>query len=379
MRNKAEWDNPMRRQVFSVPELIRTMYPLVEPKARYALTTPEIYSIHKIIIVGSGDSYCAALAAKHVFAEMTSLFVEVVTPMELARHYPTRSMGDFPKNPLVIAISNSGQVTRAVEAITRARQNGAFALAVTSNPDSPLAKASDKVLNMDIPPFEAAPGVRSYAVILMTLYLLAIRIGEVTLRFPMDQANVYRNNLRQLAESLEAALPALDDQALEIAHKYKDCVACEFIGSGPSYATAWYGHEKIYEAVGKFAVHTDTEEWFHVHFFAKDYKNLLSIMMCDKRSASLSRAQELAVRAKAMGKDLVVVSDDTNLFDGDAKLALPDTRYSFFSPFVEFAPSALIAGYLAKLNDEPYSRAFQGAWEKLPGMPSTTNSETIII
>ena len=66
-------ENALIRQVLSLPELIEQQYNDLEPKARKALTTPEIFGIQRIVLTGCGDSYAAALATKHAFEMLTNL------------------------------------------------------------------------------------------------------------------------------------------------------------------------------------------------------------------------------------------------------------------------------------------------------------------
>ena len=101
-------ENALIRQVLSLPELIEQQYNDLEPKARKALTTPEIFGIQRIVLTGCGDSYAAALATKHAFEMLTNLPCEVVPAIELSRLYSRKQLGFAPCNPLVIAVSNSG-------------------------------------------------------------------------------------------------------------------------------------------------------------------------------------------------------------------------------------------------------------------------------
>ena len=63
----TQFDNAMRRQVFSLPELIRSQYQDLEPKTRSILSFEEIFNIQRIVLTGCGDSHCAAMAVKHTF------------------------------------------------------------------------------------------------------------------------------------------------------------------------------------------------------------------------------------------------------------------------------------------------------------------------
>lgn len=49
---EQKFDNAMRRQVYSIPELITQQYDLMEPRIREALSFQEIFSLQHIIITG---------------------------------------------------------------------------------------------------------------------------------------------------------------------------------------------------------------------------------------------------------------------------------------------------------------------------------------
>ena len=59
----GKYENAMLRQVLSVPELLEQVYPDVEPQVRYVLTTPQIFSVKKVVLTSCGDGYAACLAA----------------------------------------------------------------------------------------------------------------------------------------------------------------------------------------------------------------------------------------------------------------------------------------------------------------------------
>ena len=111
--NKMDFDSALRRQVMSLPELMRQQYADLEPKTRTVLSTPEIFNIQRIVLTGCGDSYAALLAVKPAFEKYAKIRTEVVPTIDLARDYEKKNLGYAPQSPLVIAVSNSGQVARA--------------------------------------------------------------------------------------------------------------------------------------------------------------------------------------------------------------------------------------------------------------------------
>ena len=374
----SEFENAMLRQVLSVPDLLEEVYPDLEPQVRYVMTTPEIYSVKKVVLTSCGDGYAACLAAKRAFEKFLQIPIEVVEPLSLARYYQMKWVGESPCDPLVIALSNSGQVTRVVEAVERMRAHRAMTIAVTSDPESPLAKAAEKVIVPKIPKFENSPGIRSYAVLQMTVYLLAIRMGEVRLKYTMDQANTYRQELKRLPKEFLKNAGQVCDLALEAAKQFKDAASAEMIGCGADYGTAWYAHEKMYEAVGIPAVHLDSENWFHVNYFVKDVKHTLTMVFAAKGDEAESRTRELVERMNQMGRDFVLVTNDGSL-GAKYRFLTPESETCLFQSMAAHMVPALIAGYLAAMREEPYSRGFEGIWKEEKGMYSTTVSETVLM
>lgn len=374
----GEYENPMLRQVLSVPELLEQVYPDVEPQVRYVLTTPQIYSIKKVVLTSCGDGYAACMAAKRAFEQFLQIPIEVVDPLSLARYYQMKWVGESPCDPLVIAVSNSGQVTRVVEAVRRMRAHNALTVAITSNPDSPLGQAAEKVIVPHIPAFERSPGIRSYAVLQMIVYLLAIRMGEVRLKYTMDQANAYRQELKRLPREFLARSEEVCALALEAAKQFREAASAEMIGCGADFGVAWYGHEKMYEAVGLPAVTLNSEEWFHVNYFVKDVSRTLTMVFAAKGNEAESRTRELVTRLNQMGREFVLVTNDDTL-SAKHRFLTPASDNCLFLPMAAHLVPALIAGYLAALREEPYSRGFQGIWKEDEGMYSTTVSQTVAL
>ena len=375
------YDNPMSRQLFSLPELIREQYDDLEPKARTVLSFQEIYNIQRIILTGCGDSFAAGMATKHAFELLTGIPTEVVPVIELSRFYHERHLGIGSRNPLVIAVSNSGSVARVSEAVQRARLHGSFVLGVTGNLSSPLAQHSDKVLKLDIPDFESAPGTRSYAVSVLALLLLAIRFGEVRHNYTMDQAMDYRSDLREQGDLLEALLPEMAEICAKTAEEWKDFPCFDFVGSGFDYATAWFGHAKILEASGRFAMHTTSEEWFHLNFFARDAQNLGTVVVANTTNPAHSRTKEMVKYANVLKRPLMVITDGGKEdFNNEAAIyvQVPAPKYPISMPLTQFSPICLLASYIAELIGEKYGRGCEGDWEFCADGALVKNSEIIV-
>lgn len=373
-------DNALRRQVYSLPDLIAQQYEDLEPKTRKVLSTPEIFSIQRIVLTGCGDSYAAAMATKHAFEMLTNIPTEVVTALELSRLYQKKQIGFAPHNPLVIAVSNSGGVARIGEAVERMNTYGAFTLGITGNPDGVLAQKSSRVLPLNIPSFESAPGTRSYLVSVMALLLMAIRIGEVRGVRTMDASMDMRFDMLEQGKQLAAMLPAMDEKVAAVATKWKDFDAFDYVGGGFDYATAFYGHAKIMEAVGKYAMHINTEEWLHLNFFMRKSTEIGTVLVANSTNPCDSRSQEVEGYMQTLGRPLMVVTDKTDGVDTEQTTycTVPATRYPITMPLTHFAPLALLAGYLQVLVGEEDGRGCKDQWSFAQGGKAVKESKIVI-
>lgn len=374
-------ENALVRQVISLPELIRQQYEDLEPKARKALTTPEIFSIQRVIITGCGDSYAAGLAVKHAFEALSGIPCEVVPAIELSRFYDRKQLGFAPLNPLVLAVSNSGGVVRVGEAIQAARKHGAFALGITGKRDSLLGQSVDKIMELNVPPFEAAPGTRSYMISIMALLLVAIRIGEVRGRYTMDQAMAMRLDMPKQGDLLEKYLPSMTEQMHQLAEKWKNMEAYDFVGSGPDYSVAWYGQAKVFEAIGKYAMHINTEEWLHMNFFMRNVDRIGTIVIARKNSASMSRNREMIKFAKELTRPLLVITDgDKEDFGVETNyVRVPATEFACNMALTQYTPICLLMGYIMDMIGEKDGRGCEGVWKIADGARCIRESEMIVM
>jgi glucosamine 6-phosphate synthetase-like amidotransferase/phosphosugar isomerase protein len=374
--------NKMKDQVFSLPNLIRAQYEDLEPKIRKTMTTPQIFSFQRIIITGSGDSYAAGLAMKSTFEKLTRLPVEIVSTIDLARFLETSQLGFAPNNPLVLAVSNSGDGARIGEAAQRALKHGSFVLGITGKPRSVLGKNSSAVIQLDIPSFPSSPGIRSYIVSLMTLLLVAIRIGEVRGRYTMDHAMALRKDIVDQAVAFEKELPTIDKKMNELAEQWKDIEAWDFVGAGSDYATAWYGQAKVLEATGQYAMHINSEEWLHLNFFLRKTHSIGTVVVASTTNAALSRTKEMLGYARILQRPLLVVTDanwEDFDFSGFHVVHFVPSAFVDSISLTQSTPISLLVGYMMALIGEVDGRGATGLWSFCKDGAAVKNSEIIII
>ncbi|MFN8593378.1 MAG: hypothetical protein U0031_18125 [Thermomicrobiales bacterium] len=135
-----------------------------------------------------------------------------------------------------------------------------------------------------------APGVRSYRVSLMMLYLLAIHLAEVNGRITQDRANELRQELRGTAESIAATIEAIRKPARDLAAAVANEKNFVFVGDGPNYATALFSAAKVIESAGRHAMGQDTEEWAHLQYFVNTDPSTPTFMISPASAGTPARS-----------------------------------------------------------------------------------------
>lgn len=129
-----------------------------------------------VLLTARGTSDNAALYAKYL-SEILPGKPCGLTSMSTTTAYGARQ--DL-TGCLVVTVSQSGGSPDLVASARAAREAGAVTLAVTNNPDSPLAEVSEFHIDILAGPEKALPATKTYTAELLSLYLLVdgLRGGE---------------------------------------------------------------------------------------------------------------------------------------------------------------------------------------------------------
>jgi fructoselysine-6-P-deglycase FrlB-like protein len=194
-----------------------------------------------LTFTGSGDSYAAAIFAQ----ELSQGESEASDPYELLTNI-SRIRG---KNLVIISVS--GKTRTNIDLARKARRTSIRTLAVTADPESPLAKKCDKTLQLKY----RTTGVLTSGTISFTTSLLACAFLH-----------------RGLPRTVRAKTTGTDTAIRATNLKQAESGAFLFTGSGVNYALSLYGAAKINEVLGAKAEAIYPEQLGHAKLFAIDKK-----------------------------------------------------------------------------------------------------------
>lgn len=362
--NQASYDNPLRRQILSLPELVETqLETCFGPGLQELMSMAEIFDTRKIILTGCGDSYVAAIAMAPVIERYCDCFgVTVMRAVEFCRFLPKEDIGiGEPNSPLVIVISAGGGTARICEALQKANQVGAFSILLTNKQSSKAVAIAKRVYFLDTPAFpNDSPGLRSYFASLLGLVAFACRIGHVRGTLPPTAPGDFRSAIAEYVGRYAAAFESVDRQMLALAQRWADFNRFDFVADHVELASAAISADKFAECNGCFCSVSDSEDWCHINYFLKDPGQIGTVFFADKHANGFGRIVESAASAKKIGRPVLVVTNaGADAFaEGIEVCTLPDAPAGFgwLLPLMDFTPAALLAGYLAELQGEKYFR-----------------------
>jgi len=312
----------------------------------------ERYKFNRIILTGSGDSYCAGLTTASTFL-LQNYEAHALPPMDLSR-YKYKFSQYLDKHTLLIPISVSGHTKRVIEAIHAAKSRNCPILSVTNNPDSPVAQMSDEFIYTMSAPLESikkssyaekisskytgyehdVPQTKSYTAVQMALQLIALSFAK----------DPYYDVLDPIPGVIKQTLN--NSRIKKLGKKYSKASKYVFCGSGPNYGNALFGEFKMYE-FAMLGIGKDIEEYCHTAYFVTDPDT--PVIFLAPAGESLKRTSEIVpVLKNTIETDAVIISNKEPDFDYSYWIKIPFYGAEEFSVIPYGVVSPLLAYWSAK-------------------------------
>jgi glucosamine--fructose-6-phosphate aminotransferase (isomerizing) len=322
-----------------LPDLLEQMTPnlrrqAAEIAASISPRPPRVY------LVGCGDSLNVGMAARFAWERLLRLPVEAVPAQTFARHL----VESAPPGALVVAFSQSGKVSRVIEALRVGGARGLQTLAVCGRTGSPLAlEPADQHWVFNFPKLGFVPGTTSYLTGIALYLELACALTPDT-----AQAGELQAAIDYLPEVIRAALPALQQTAQRGAADISRQHPLLLLGAGPQLASAHYAARKFFEISQVIAMAQETEEYAHDEYSVVDAQVPALIFAPPDRS--YSRSREIAGWLRRLGLPLSAAASPACAADFEALGALvypvPETHPDL-APLLYALPAQLLNYYTA--------------------------------
>ncbi|MCW6510608.1 SIS domain-containing protein [Lichenifustis flavocetrariae] len=349
MQNEKE---VMLKEVALQPGFVRDNIDPMLAYMREVVAGREPGTLRHGFMIGCGDSFSAALAARSYMMKATGRFIEPVEALEFSRYLVT----DLPPDSFVFGISNSGTVSRTIEGVRLARDRGAWTFAVTVSADTNLARAAETLIKVNAPPNikeqpdgtkVITPGSVTYTASMLGLFTASIAVGECIGYLGKDRVEQLLSELRAVPDAMSAADATVSDLAPKIAATFTKDRKTVILGAGPNYGTAYFGMCKWFEGLTRPCHYAELEEWAHEQYFFTDEMTDTIILL--PPGASRDRGLEQAQASREMGSRIIIIGragDAEAEAASDIYFAMPDLPETL-TPFVYKLPFEYLSCHIA--------------------------------
>ena len=246
------------------------------------------------VIAARGTSDNAGRYAQYVWGTRNGLSVGLTTPSLFSVYdRPPRLEG-----ALVVGISQSGESPDIVSVLEEGRDQGRPTVAITNEPDSPLAEVADVVIDLHAGEERAVAATKTYTAQLVAVALISEAMSGTAA------------GLEGLPSLVEHALDQ-EGRAAESAVAHAGIEYCAVLGRGFNQATAFEWALKLQELTQVVAQPFSTADFLHgpIAVLEPGYP----VLAIAARGPAIDDVIDVLRRCKNAGASLVVIGNDARL------------------------------------------------------------------
>ncbi|PDV98389.1 SIS domain-containing protein [Candidatus Chloroploca asiatica] len=288
--------------------------------------------VQYVYLVARGTSEHAGIYGQYVFGAFNGLPVALGAPSLFTVYERPPQVA----NALVVGVSQSGQSPDIVAVLAEGRRQGALTLAITNDPQSPLAEAAELSLAIQAGPERAVAATKTYTGELMLFAMLSAALA--------DDPAMWVALERVPAAAAEALL--LDPEIVAAAEHFRAMRECVVLGRGFHFATALEWSLKLKELAYVIAERYSTAEFQHGPIALVEPG--FAILAVAPTDPGLAPVRDLLIRMRAnQGAQLLILSDDpATLKEATVGLRLPTGVAPWLMPLVSIIPAQLFCHHL---------------------------------
>jgi glucosamine--fructose-6-phosphate aminotransferase (isomerizing) len=245
--SKGDYPHYMLKEIYeqssSVRDAMRGRLSAEEATAKLGglnMTAGELREVERIVLIGCGTAYHAAIVGEYAMETLASLPTEV----EIASEFRYRNM-PLDKYTLTFVISQSGETADTLAALRESQRKGHRTLGICNNVASTIARESDGGVYMHAGPEIGVAATKSFTSQVTILTLLSLLMGRIRNLSSSDGLRIIEE-LESLPEKVARVLE-MNPHLPEVAKKYANSHGMLFMGRQFQYPVALEAALKLKE------------------------------------------------------------------------------------------------------------------------------------
>ncbi len=326
----------MRSEIGEQPEVLRRIADESWRAMQTIVQQIRDHDLKYVFLAARGTSDNAAAYFKYLFEIELGMPCGLAAPSVVTLYRAQLNL----QGALVVGISQSGQAPDVVEYLAHAKANGAFTLAITNEPESPLAHASHFTLLLRAGAERSVAATKTYTGTLAVIYLLA---------------EALRNNphapqqLHETATRVEQVMQT-EPRIREIADRYRYMRECVALARGINQATAQETALKLIETCYVMCKAYSVADFMHGPFALIEHGFPCLLFAPD--GATFPTALESASKLRAGGAETLIFASDNEILSlARTPIPMPTSVSETLSPIVYAVAGQLFAYHLALARD----------------------------
>ncbi len=361
MIEKSGFSHFMLKEIFEQPETImnamrgRLISGTGDAKLGGLEMTPEqLREIRRIVLIGCGTSWHAALIGEYMIEEQARIPVEVEYASEFRYRNPVMEDGT-----LVLAISQSGETVDTLAALREAEKRGVPSLGICNVVGSTIARESQGGIYIHAGPEIGVASTKTFTSQITVLSLLSLMLGRMRNISSAEGQEIVQAML-ELPGHVTNILES-NDEIEKIAGQYYKHNNFLYLGRGPNYPVALEGALKLKEISYVHAEGYPAAEMKHGPIALID-ENMPVVFICPKDNAYQKIVGNLNEVKARKGKIIAITNEgNQEVIDiADHVIFIPRTL-DFLYPVLAVIPLQLLAYHIAVLRgcdvDQPRNLA----------------------
>ncbi len=322
----------LHSEILEQPERIRSLLSSQRKTVERIASEIRKRKIQYVFLAARGTSDNAGRYANYLLGAVNGLPLALATPSLFTYYNRPPKL----KNALVVGVSQSGKSPDIVSVLEEGKRQGCLTLAITNEPNSSLAKASDFVLDIQAGREKAVAATKTYTTELISIAMLSAALNGNKKQW---------SELGKVAGWMQSVLKQ-DDFIAQSAQRYRYIDQTVVLGRGFNYATAFEWALKLKELTYIIAEPYSSADFAHgpIAMVSSGYP---VFAVAPKGKVFVSMLRMLTRLKKKISVELVVISNDKRALSlAQVPLTIHADAPEWLSPAVSILPAQLFAYHL---------------------------------
>ncbi|MCK4540004.1 SIS domain-containing protein [Candidatus Parcubacteria bacterium] len=341
----------MFKEIFEQPQVIKNIIgEYVDKKRKEVIFNDpdkilkKLKKINRIILLGCGTSYHAALSGKYMFSEYLGIEAEI----DLADEFIARKVKTDSKT-LVITISQSGKTADIIRAVRLVRKQKSFVLSLTNALNSKLDWLDNFTLYNQAGEEKALAATKTYTSQILLFILITLYLGKLQKKItPMLRIKII-NGIIRLPKKINQILKQNVNLQI-VANKYYKLDDLLILGKNYQYASALEAGLKLKETTYMHAESFALGEFLHGPVAISGKKR--PCLVFAPLGKNYKEAKEMIKKLKKLKKKVIVITTQGNrqLIRIADKIIYTPKTLNLFNPILTIIPIQILAYHIAVLK-----------------------------